>query len=300
MHCKQNGQRRIEYSIAIFCSSYPNCQNWAVFPISDLYMVKEQIKRARPDVLYVQHIAYFPPEFLFEVKQYTKLLVGQIASDHPPVHFYKPYDLVLTSLPNFLAFFKEHQIPAEYFKIAFEPTVLGKAKPQKLYDCTFVGGFGHHHRKGREHLEAVARALPLALFGPNLNGISTDSPLKDCYRGPAWGRDMYNILQSSKIGLNRHADFAGDYANNMRLYEVTGSGALLITDAKCNMSDLFEVGKEVVVYNNADELIDLVRYYLTHDQEREAIAKAGQKRTLQEHTYFHRMQELISIVDRYV
>jgi spore maturation protein CgeB len=38
----------------------------------------------------------------------------------------------------------------------------------------------------------------------------------------------------------------------------------------------------------------------THDEEREEIARAGQRRTLTEHTYYHRMQELVDIVQRYL
>ena len=62
---------------------------------------------------------------------------------------------------------------------------------------------------------------------------------------------MYRVLARSKIALNRHIDVAEDHANNMRLYEATGVGTFLITDAKRNLSELFEPGEEVVTY--ADE-----------------------------------------------
>jgi len=44
----------------------------------------------------------------------------------------------------------------------------------------------------------------------------------------------------------------------------------------------------------------LIRYYLAHDDERQAIARAGQVRTLREHTYEQRTKELISLVHKYV
>jgi len=111
---------------------------------------------------------------------------------------------------------------------------------------------------------------------------------------------MYRIFAWAKIVLNRHVDIAGRYANNIRLYEATGVGTLLVTDAKDNLCELFEVGREVVSYSNAQECIALVKYYLEHENERIAIARAGQQRTLREHTYRHRMEELTEIIKPYL
>ena len=45
---------------------------------------------------------------------------------------------------------------------------------------------------------------------------------------------------------------AKSYANNMRLYEATGVGALLVTDWKENLGEMFEPGKEVVAYRSPE------------------------------------------------
>jgi len=93
---------------------------------------------------------------------------------------------------------------------------------------------------------------------------------------------------------------AASYANNMRLFEATGVGTLLITDWKVNLHEMFKPGDEVIVYRSPEECTELARYYLEHDDEREAIAHAGQERTSREHTYCHRMRELVDIVSKYV
>ena len=103
---------------------------------------------------------------------------------------------------------------------------------------------------------------------------------------------MYQILHNSKVTLNHHGDVE-PYANNNRLYEATGVGTLLVTDWKENLHEMFEPGKEIVAYRDSDECIELIKYYLEHDDERRAIARAGQERTLKEHTCYHRMQELL-------
>jgi spore maturation protein CgeB len=125
---------------------------------------------------------------------------------------------------------------------------------------------------------------------------------------------MYQRLRDSRITLNRHGevvarfgqggvgviDVAKNAANNVRLFEATGVGTLLLTDRKDNLSDMFEPGKEVAVYASADECVETIRYYLDHESEREAIARAGQERTLRDHNYDVRMQELGEILNRYV
>ncbi len=140
----------------------------------------------------------------------------------------------------------------------------------------------------------------MRVWGSGLDGLPKKSPIRSRYRGTAWGIEMYQILHSSRITLNHHIGIAESYANNMRLYEATGVGTLLITDWKLNLHEVFELGKEVVAYRRPEECAELIQYYLEHDDERDAIAKAGQQRTLREHTYYQRMQELVDIMERYL
>jgi spore maturation protein CgeB len=120
------------------------------------------------------------------------------------------------------------------------------------------------------------------------------------YHGEAWGLEMFRVLAESRIAVNRHIDVAGDNANNMRLYEATGVGSLLLTDAKENLGDLFEVGREVVAYRDENELVEAIEHYLAHEDERAAVAAAGQQRTLREHGYGVRMRELSGILESYL
>ena len=45
-----------------------------------------------------------------------------------------------------------------------------------------------------------------------------------------------------------------------------------------------------------DDLVEKARHYLAQEDERRTIAAAGQARTLREHTYELRMQELAEIL----
>ncbi len=264
-----------------------------------LKILGEQIKTYSPDVLYIQDLSFCPPSFLLEMKKYTKLLIGQIACPLPPLDYLKPYDLILTSFPHYVDRFKGMGIKSEYFKIGFEPSVLDKVEVAgREYSCTFVGGISPAHQKGTELLEEVARRVDIEFFGYGAETLDRNSPVIPRHHGQVWGLDMYRVLASSKITINRHIDVAENYANNMRLYEATGCGALLLTDHKDNLDELFKVGKEIVAYKNVKELIELIQYYLSQENERKQIAEAGQDKTLNEHSYYNRMEELIEIINR--
>ena len=263
-------------------------------------ILKAQIDFYRPDILYVQDIT-IDDRFLQGIKNSVKLIVGQTACPLPSNVNLRVYDLIMTSFPHFVTRFRKMGINSEYFRIAFEPTVLERiGMHDRVYNCTFVGGISKAHRRGTELFEGLANKVDIDFFGYGVEKLPENSAIRKKHHGEVWGKDMYKVLAQSKITINRHIDVAENFANNMRLYETTGCGAMLITDMKDNLNELFDIGKEVVAYNNVNELVELIRYYADRDSEREAIARAGQKRTITEHTYYNRMEELLNILPKYM
>lgn len=260
-----------------------------------------QIKAARPDVLYCQDLSFFPGEVLRELRQHVRLVVGQIACPLPPESFLKSYDLILTSFPHFVDRLRTLGVASEYFRIGFDDrvlTLLGRVR--KDIDFSFVGGISRHHGGAIPLLEYLAENTGMRVFGYGADSLPTSSPIRQRHGGEVWGLDMYRALARSRITLNRHINVAENNANNMRLYEATGVGAMLLTDRKDNLHELFDIGREVVAYSSKEEAAELVRHYLAHPEEAAQIAEAGQARTLREHTYALRMQELVPILRRHL
>ena len=256
-----------------------------------------QIKAAKPDVLYCQDLSFFSSEVLRDLKQYVRLVVGQIACPLPPESFLRGYDLILTSFPHFVDRLRALGVASEYFRIGFDDRVLELlGQVEKDIDFSFVGGISRHHGGAIPLLEYLTEKNDMRVFGYGADSLPSASPIRQRHGGEVWGMDMYRALARSRITLNRHINVAENNANNMRLYEATGVGAMLLTDRKDNLHELFEIGKEVVAYSSKEEAAELVCHYLAHPQEAEQIAKAGQARTLRDHTYAQRMQELVAIL----
>lgn len=264
-------------------------------------IIAEQIKKIQPDVLINVAMGFTPSSLLAEIKPYVKLLVGQFAWPLPEGMAYDNYDLFLSSLPNFVENCHRLGIPSQLLKLAFEPRILSQLENgSKSIPISFIGSISSRHQSGAKLLEFLCQKFPVKVFGHGVENLPENSAIRTCWQGPVWGVKAYQTLKNSKIVFNRHGDFAGNFANNLRLYEVTGVGSLLLTDWKVNLPELFVPGTEVATYRNPEECIEKINYYLKHEGEREAIALSGQKRTLEEHNYNLRMQELVDIVSKYL
>ncbi|HUJ08840.1 MAG TPA: glycosyltransferase [Verrucomicrobiae bacterium] len=260
-----------------------------------------QLRHYTPEVVVNQSPVAIPRHLLDGIKPRPRLLVAQIASPFPKGADFSRYDLIVSSLPNFVEQFHHAGLKAELHRLAFEPGILGKlATGGRSIPASFVGTVSRSHRTRVQLLEHLCRRTNLMVWGWGERTLAAKSPIRSRYRGYAWGREMYQVLSDSKLTVNHHIDVAGHYANNLRLFEATGVGTLLITDWKQNIGDLFEPGKEVATYRSPAECAELIEYYLAHEDERKAIARAGQERTLREHTYSQRMQELNTLVQRYL
>lgn len=82
-------------------------------------------------------------------------------------------------------------------------------------------------------------------------------------------------------------------AVNQRVFDVPAAGAFVLTDWREQMDELFDPGTEMASYRHPDEVPDLVRRYLAHPAERQAVIQAGRRRVLGCHTWEHRLKTLL-------
>lgn len=265
-----------------------------------------QIEEARPDILLNLNMTFLGHAFLRRIGSSVGAIVGQIA--WPPSagstsafgsRTLACYSLVLSPIAATVEFFRARGVRAELQPLGFDPRVLDRVgRGEHVCDVSFVGSLGGIHSARIAFLEQVAERVPgLRIWAPDPGSLDPRSPLRRSYMGEAWGLEMYRILAGSRVTLNHHGPVE-EYASNLRLFEATGAGSLLVTDWKPNLAELFEPGSEVLAYRAPSECADLVLECLGREQDRAAIAAAGRSRTLREHTYERRMAELVEHVTR--
>ncbi|MCL5289515.1 MAG: glycosyltransferase [Firmicutes bacterium] len=155
-----------------------------------------------------------------------------------------------------------------------EPIPASKCR----YPITFIGA-AHGDRKKRVE-ELRSNGLEVHCFG---HGWPS---------GPVRAEKMPEIIRESVISLN-FANSKGDNQIKARAFEVPGSGGFMLTEVSPGLEKYYDIGSEIVVFNDMKELVQKARYYLANPEERDRIALAGYERTRRGHTYDLRMKEVL-------
>lgn len=216
-------------------------------------------------------------------------------------------DVVLTCVEYIRSIYGKLGFRSVLLPFAFDRRVYDKVQSEKdvLNQVCFAGTISDNVHRDRKALlmDFIAAKIPFSLHISNLGKgkfcISRaqiralkDRRLDDFFDyfllqshnlGGVYGRDMFKTLGSSSIQLNIHGDNSLQ-AGNMRLYEATGMGSLLLTDWKSNIADIFDPEKEIVTFRNNAEAIEKATYFLNHPKEAQAIAKNAQARTFSQYS----------------
>ena len=102
---------------------------------------------------------------------------------------------------------------------------------------------------------------------------------------PIWGNDFYQALINSKMGLNLSRGLPTKYYSSNRIASLIGNGLLTFIDRKTMLGDIFN-SKEIVLYENINDLSDKIKFYKRNNKYRNLIAKNGKKK------YFKLFNEL--------
>ncbi len=155
--------------------------------------------------------------------------------------------------------------------------------------------------KRAEMLERLVE-FGLRIWAPRLSWgrewVEPGSPSASCWQGgQTHGDGAARVYSAADIVVDMHSEFGlgGVIANvTPRVFEVPACGGFLLTNDCAQVHRLFRVGEEMVVYRDLDDLVEKVRYYLAHPEERQAIALRARDRVLREHRLDRRIDSLIN------
>jgi len=276
-------------------------------------IVREQIRSYRPDILWTCCAERYRGEFLRSVRDDCGAVVGWSAEFGAEQFDWSGVDCVLSSHSNFVQAFRDMGLRSELVLPCVNPKLVAdclSATSHRTRDVTFYGTLAVHLFKERlKFLSAITRHVQCDIYADRMRWRRRPWPprsflaqfryvpfrLRNRFKPPVFGRDLLRLIASSKIVLNAHVDAANGLAGNIRMFEVTAMGALLLTDPSPNISELFEPDKEIVTYENAADAVKKLRHYLSRPEELQAIAAAGQERTLRSYNCTIRAGEVMRI-----
>ena len=287
-------------------------------------ILMEQIFAFKPEILYLQHINHFPRWLLRRLKvlvpSLKKIIIFTGFPSDP--RNLSDVDMVLCAIPNIQKSFEEAGINTRLLYYYFDQNILENLTRGELsiplypdeIEVSFLGysGFGG---QGEEHFSRY-KLLDSILKNQNAKMWLTESstkatkvpegslPLKEKYPescfSPCFGLDMYRILASSKISINRHTDAANGNVGNMRMFEATGMGSCLLTDSGNNLSDIFEDGREVISYDSREDCLEKLNFLKENHKVAKEIGEAGKQRVLKDHSLQKRCELINEIVQEIV
>ena len=127
-----------------------------------------------------------------------------------------------------------------------------------------------------------------------LRELQTEFNIRIC---KAFGKEMSNLFNRSKIVLNIHAEEFLD--TETRIYESLGCGAFVISE-KLSSENPFIPNMHYIEVNNIDEMKNQINYYLDNPIERENIAQNGYKEAKSKHSYQKRAEQLVNKFNQHV
>ncbi len=133
---------------------------------------------------------------------------------------------------------------------------------------------------------------PRSLISPEVAAIPQErrgGPLADEEMVKMYSRARINLGFSSCGETHR----SGQRVLQVRLrdFEVPMSGGFYMVEYMPELEEFFEIGKEIVCYASPDDLVEKIRYYLGHDEERERIRLSGMERCRRDHTWHRRFED---------
>ena len=168
------------------------------------------------------------------------------------------------------------------------------------YDVSFIGGISHYRKWFIQRL--LNKGIKVECFGTGWKN------------GRVSYEEMERVIQASKINLNISNSVSYDirylishpkHIINLikglknkseikaRVFELPAQGGFTLSEYVPFLEDYFVIGKEISCYSNADEVEDMIMYFLENDNEREDIKKCGIEKALKYHLYKHRIEEFM-------
>lgn len=108
--------------------------------------------------------------------------------------------------------------------------------------------------------------------------------------------EMPYIFANSKINLNITLKSIQS-GIPLRAMDIMGAGGFLLTNFQAEFLDYFVPDEDFVYYNDAEDLLRKIEYYLSHDKERKEIAENGYRKVKENHTFEKCFREMLRIAN---
>lgn len=267
-----------------------------------------KVKQLKPDLIMVMGGKTIKPALIREIRAMSRnIMIVNCFWDNPFL-----YDISFSCIPEYDVFFvKDSFVLNELKKIGGEnvrylPEACYPKEHRPLDDIT-----EEERRKYSSELSIVGSLYPYRVY------------MFEALRGrqlKVWGRGRWGITPENEYALNSYQDESVDgrrkvlvfnltmvnlntlnplnciYGLNSRIHHIAACGGFQLMEYNPDLEKQYDVGSEIIAFRSRDELRELAEYYLSHPEGRLEIAERARQRALKEHTFDHRLDEILNII----
>lgn len=283
--------------------------------VADAKNMAEQAALLRPDCMLVLNgLHVFPANHLEQVEAVRALGIQTVIwfADDPyvtgdTVRIAPHYDVVMTHELSTMQVYRELGCAhVHYMPLAVHPGWFMPKRVEAKYrsDVCFIGQAFWNRVEMFDAIAPYLQGRKVFIAGGLWDRMSNYRLLKSFIRlGWLPVEESINYYNGARIVINLHRTTTAGMDNNNalnldgrsinpRTYEISACGTLQLTDPREDLPLYYKPGSELETFTTATELRDKIDYYLSHEEERRAIALRGLRRTLRDHTYASRVRQL--------
>ncbi len=266
-----------------------------------------------PDLALVCKGQYLEPAAVREIKDRTGAMVFNWQTDD----YFSPTlssTLAIESIPlydcifvharqNLEALRRVGARRAEYLPLGADPTLYQPidktVRPVYDADVLYIGIRRPDREDTLSRLVADGSPYRLHVRGGRWTRVSRWSVLRPYVVGEMVPWTQYaDVLHRAKISIALLTRFdTGIRVAPLRIFEIAAAGGFLLAErGRGEVGEFFDEDKEMACFGDVEEMRAKIKYFLQHDDERLAIAVAGQRRAVAEdYFYTSRMRRMMDV-----
>ena len=284
---------------------YKNTSTKAAYQTLILRKLERACAAWRPAVILVIKGGPITPEVVRRLKKRHDAVVVNFFPDNPlwmiPFDCLEVYDVFFTKeryalrtlqsvgLRN-LHYLPMYCVPAQHHPV----TLTDEERARYGAGVSLVGSrYAYRERFVRE-----LASYPLRVWGGGWTK-ATDPDVRRLVAGAGvFGHAKLCVYSGSTVSLNPHHPMNDIVGVNTRAFELAAAGACQVSDDKEEIAALFKPDEEILTYRDVGELKRRLDACLARPDEARAIGANARRRALAEHTLRHRVDEMLSVLER--
>jgi len=275
-----------------------------------------QIEEHETEVFYNLDPMRYGSDFIRKLPGCVRTTIAWRAAPSPGADF-GAYDAVVCNFPGILSEYQRRGWRGEYFSPAHDPAMDAyAANADRQIDVLFIGSYSRHHLKRAKVLDGVASLrnrfhvvfcldrsrLTRLVESPFLGFLPASSGRRPpdtvaVTEGPVFGRELYAKIASARIVLNSAVDMAGSDRGNMRCFEATGCGALMVSDSG-NYPPGFADMETMMVFGTDDRATAVIEDALQNCERSSQIAVRAHRMVASQYNKDRQWNDFKNLVDR--